>query len=241
MQVQDFEATVEAVGTPEALWELFAGFFRGTVVRRVSYLHLPPLGAPDSDQPRIAAEGFPEALVARYLEERLYRDNPVLNYAQQHAEPVYWDEIAGMKPLNDREEAFLGDIAKLDLGDGVGIHVFGPNGRSGHCGLGFRPGVRRLEGPVMRDFQWVCQLAHLRYCAMLLESMGPPPALSSRETEVLAWVARGKSNSLIGEILGISTHTVDTHLRRIYLKLGVFDRISAAVRGIGVGLIHAES
>ena len=30
------------------------------------------------------------------------------------------------------------------------------------------------------------------------------------------------------------------HLRRIYLKLGVFDRISAAMRGIGVGLIRAE-
>ena len=48
------------------------------------------------------------------------------------------------------------------------------------------------------------------------------------------------SNAAIGEILGISAHTVDTHLRRIYLKLGVFDRISAAVRGIGVGLIHAD-
>jgi LuxR family quorum-sensing system transcriptional regulator CciR len=53
-------------------------------------------------------------------------------------------------------------------------------------------------------------------------------------------VARGKSNALIGEILGISGATVDAHLRRIFLKLGVFDRISAAVRGIGIGLIHSE-
>ncbi len=48
---------------------------------------------------------------------------------------------------------------------------------------------------------------------------------------MLGWVARGKSNALIGDILGISGATVDAHLRRIYLKLGVFDRISAAVRG----------
>ncbi|MCB1402817.1 MAG: helix-turn-helix transcriptional regulator, partial [Rhodobacteraceae bacterium] len=75
---------------------------------------------------------------------------------------------------------------------------------------------------------------------LLLPTLGPPPNLSERETEVLAWVARGKSNSAIGEILGISAHTVDAHLRRIYLKLGVFDRISAALRGIGVGLIHSE-
>ena len=111
----------------------------------------------------------------------------------------------------------------------------------GQCGLGFRAGVRRLEPAVLNEFQWVCQLAHLRYCALLVPTLGPLPELSGRETEVLAWVARGKSNNLIGEILGISTHTVDAHLRRIYLKLGVFDRISAAVRGLGVGLIHSES
>ena len=127
-----------------------------------------------------------------------------------------------------------------NIGDGVGIHVYGPNGRSGQCGLGFRRGVRRLDPAVLKDFQWVCQLAHLRYCAMLVPTLGPLPELSIRETEVLAWVARGKSNSLIGEILGISSRTVDAHLRRIFLKLGVFDRISAAVRGIGVGVITAK-
>ena len=58
---------------------------------------------------------------------------------------------------------------------------------------------------------------------------------------MLGWVARGKSNSMIGDILGISAHTVDAHMRRICLKLGVSDRISATVRGIGVGLIHGAS
>jgi LuxR family transcriptional regulator/LuxR family quorum-sensing system transcriptional regulator CciR len=238
---EDFEAGLEAASTPQELWELLAGFFRGTVVRRVSYLHLPPLGAPDAGRPWLAAEGFPEALVARYVEERLYRDNPALSHTQRHPEPIYWDEIAQLAPLSEREAAFVEEIRGLDLGAGVGIPVFGPSGRNGQWGLGFVPGVRRLDPPVLREFQTACQLVHLRYCATILPTLRPKPDLSRRETEVLAWVARGKSNTLIGEILGISAHTVNAHLRSIYIKLGVFDRISAAVRGIGIGLIHAET
>ena len=87
---------------------------------------------------------------------------------------------------------------------------------------------------MLREFWQVCELAHLRFCALVLPTLGRPASCRGRETEVLGWVARGKSNALIGEILGISGATVDAHLRRIYLKLGVFDRISAAVRGIGI-------
>ena len=63
--------------------------------------------------------------------------------------------------------------------------------------------------------------------------------LSGREMEILDWVARGKSNSVIAEILNLSAGTVDTYLRRIYDKLDVSDRTSAAVRGVGMGLIAA--
>jgi LuxR family transcriptional regulator/LuxR family quorum-sensing system transcriptional regulator CciR len=141
--------------------------------------------------------------------------------------------------LTESQRDFVTQVRGLDFLRGLGVQVFGPNGRNGYCGLGFRSGVIRLDQAEVHSLQWVCQLAHLRYCALLVPTLGPSPRLSERETEVLGWVARGKSNTSIAEILGISAHTVDAHLRRIYLKLGVFDRISAALRGIGIGLIHA--
>lgn len=52
-------------------------------------------------------------------------------------------------------------------------------------------------------------------------------ALTLREAEVLSWVARGKSNSDIAEILCISPRTVHKHLERIFVKLGVDSRSSA--------------
>jgi DNA-binding CsgD family transcriptional regulator len=62
--------------------------------------------------------------------------------------------------------------------------------------------------------------------------------VTEREAEVLFWIARGKSNRDIGEILNLSPRTVNKHLEQIYAKLGVENRTSAAavaVRALGVG------
>jgi len=62
-------------------------------------------------------------------------------------------------------------------------------------------------------------------------------AVTEREAEVLLWIARGKSNRDIAEILELSPRTVNKHLEQIYAKLGVENRTSAAalaVRTIGI-------
>ena len=52
--------------------------------------------------------------------------------------------------------------------------------------------------------------------------------LTPRETDVLVWVAKGKTNRDIAEILGMSPRTVNKHLEHIYVKLGVETRAAAA-------------
>ncbi|MFK0329609.1 response regulator [Rhizobium sp. NPDC090275] len=59
-------------------------------------------------------------------------------------------------------------------------------------------------------------------------------ALTHRESEVLLWIAKGKANRDIGEILGLSARTVNKHLEQIYVKLGVENRASAAVKAAHV-------
>jgi DNA-binding CsgD family transcriptional regulator len=56
-----------------------------------------------------------------------------------------------------------------------------------------------------------------------LKSMG----LTERETEVLTWVAEGKSNRDVGIILGIKSATVKKHLEHIFRKIGVETRTAA--------------
>ena len=53
-------------------------------------------------------------------------------------------------------------------------------------------------------------------------------SLTPRETEVLSWLAKGKTNRDIADILGMSHRTVNKHLEHIFEKLGVETRAAAA-------------
>ena len=64
-----------------------------------------------------------------------------------------------------------------------------------------------------------------------------PEALSARETEVLALVARGLTNFQIGRALFVSEATVKTHLMRACAKLGVTGRTAAVTKAMETGAL----
>jgi DNA-binding NarL/FixJ family response regulator len=75
----------------------------------------------------------------------------------------------------------------------------------------------------------------------------PPPAsgrpsafaeLTGRELEVLALIARGRSNAEIGQDLFLSEATIKTHVTRILQKLTVRDRVQAVIAAYENGLIQ---
>ena len=57
-------------------------------------------------------------------------------------------------------------------------------------------------------------------------------SLTLRESDVLLWVANGKTNREIAQILDMSPRTVNKHLEQIFRKLGVENRTSAAASAI---------
>jgi len=62
-----------------------------------------------------------------------------------------------------------------------------------------------------------------------LRSSAPAETLSDREREVLALVGAGVANKQIALRLGISTKTVKSHLSHIFRRIGVQDRLQAAM------------
>jgi DNA-binding NarL/FixJ family response regulator len=62
-------------------------------------------------------------------------------------------------------------------------------------------------------------------------------SLTPRELDVLRGVARGLGNKQIGRELGLSPRTVQTHLTRVFAKLGVASRTEAVLVALREGLI----
>ncbi len=64
--------------------------------------------------------------------------------------------------------------------------------------------------------------------------------LTRREQEVLGAIARGLSDKQIGDNLNISEHTVRTHIKNIFRKLGVATKSQAAAMAINQGLVELD-
>jgi len=70
------------------------------------------------------------------------------------------------------------------------------------------------------------------------DTMAPArPALTQREVEVLRLLARGRSYGAIATQLGVSIHTVATHIKKLYLKLDVHTAAAAVMRGVELRLL----
>lgn len=65
----------------------------------------------------------------------------------------------------------------------------------------------------------------------------PPEPLTAREAQILALLAEGLVNKQIAARLGISRHTVKTHLAALFHKLGVSTRAEAVAAGARAGVI----
>lgn len=67
-------------------------------------------------------------------------------------------------------------------------------------------------------------------CVVARAPKAPQEALSPREQEIARLIADGHPNKTIAAILEISTWTVNTHLRRIFAKLGVTSRAAMVAK-----------
>jgi len=105
-----------------------------------------------------------------------------------------------------------------------------PPGELMHCIRELRAGGSPISPSIARRL-----LARMRAPAEM-PAVGASP-LTEREAEILQLIAKGLSFADVGDALGISAHTVVTHVKKMYRKLSVHSRGEAVFEATQMGLL----
>jgi DNA-binding NarL/FixJ family response regulator len=162
-------------------------------------------------QARNALDAYGHATIAVRLDSGLARLVWQTPLARRWL-PAYFDSVPDVLP-----DALLTWLKPAEHGRDV---------RPLATARGARQLVCTLQGRTL-DADWLIVLREVSDAATVAATM-LAFGLTLRESEVLYWVAKGKTNRDIGDILGSSPATVKKHLERIYEKLGVETRTAAA-------------
>lgn len=181
---------------------------------------------------------YPDAWKQRYVRKRFHLIDPTLRLARRSIAPVDWSRLQGL----DEQSVVFREAQDFGIsGHGITIPVRGPFGDIGM--LSFTRKCSKAEWEKLVD----AHIASLQSAAVYMhdhvmssETLSNAlrfPHLSDREREVLQWVAAGKSQTDIAEILAISSRTVEVHLRSARSKLYSLTSAQAVGRAISLGLI----
>lgn len=187
----------------------------------------------------VAFTTYPDGWRDHYMQENLHLSDPTLHTASRSIAPVDWGRL-------EHTEAFSTIFRQAhDFGlpdRGLTVPVRGPFGETGLFSVtssASEESWRSLKKKVIADLQMSAVYMHDRVMKSdrLLDIL-KHPALSAREIEILQWVAAGKSQQDVADILGISSRTVEVHLRSSREKLSTLTTPQAVGRAVSMGLIY---
>lgn len=221
-----------------SIWESVSGFLPQKGVKAYIYHSFPAIGASDYGAPfsyleNLTSQSERSCRVINTGFQRLLRET-----ARDLISPKFWCEWAALKTAIQSVDESMSNPQFSSPLEGVSIPVHGPRWCNGCFSLEFFDLNDTSQDIDIQTLQWVCQSAHQILCRIFTDQKTDMPQLTAREKQILTWIALGKSNADIAEILGISYHTVGTYTRRVFVKTNTNNRTSAALFGISNGLIN---
>lgn len=186
---------------------------------------------------------FDHRWTQHYLEHGWNDRAPIAAIAASSPAPVFWSDIKPNAEFADVGQLFA-EAKAFGIQDGHALIIDRGMGTSMIIGTASR---RRLVDPDLRVATYLLSL-HYALIGFDLWRRGQPsrtdpeatvrtPDLTERQIECLKWTRDGKTAWEIGAILGLSSRTVEEHLHKATVRLGVGTRMQAVVEAARRGLI----
>ena len=229
----DVIAEIEASNRSDTVEKKVQSFAEGLGLQNVACLEIAPQGGTGRDH--VLMNTRPNAWTNAYFEQNHVTLDPVVTELDVTWLPFSWDDVRSRRKLS-REELEIVDSARdFGMSNGFVVPVVES---SGYSGIVSYAGDREvLTDETRASLTLVSFYAHnkLRFFRKRACGEDGDTLLTRREAECLSWVAVGKSDWQIGQILSVSQKTVNFHIENVKRKYGVATRMQAVVSAIRQG------
>lgn len=176
---------------------------------------------------------YPDDWIAHLLEDGHFADDPVLMASERTVAAFTWRELPTLLPFTRRQTAYMAAARARGLGEGFTVPIHVPGEATGLCS--FVTGHNReLPKEALPAMQYVACFAF-----EAARRLAPKPArgdllpqLTQRQLDCVVLAAKGKSNWVVGELLGLSQQTVHKYLENAKRRYGVSSRTELVVRAL---------
>lgn len=184
---------------------------------------------------------YAEDWMKYYTEKGYVEVDPVRRQVMLTTHPFLWDRLNAVGAYSDDQRIMMHEAqdAGLRCGIGLGIHCSGRE----IAGFGFAStdGTAEINRNVLSLVKAITSQFHTAYTEFERKyGQGRPPKpvhVTEMERQVLYLMLFGKTNPEIGDILGISYHTVGYHVKNLFEKLDATTRTYAVVKAIRFGIL----
>jgi len=236
--VFDLIAELESVGSIDETWSAFMAFACTFGFTHGGLADMP--GPHERIEDTTLCLSWPEEWRQRYFENNYIAEDPANLYLKRSHTPFTWEEMLATQSYTKQQRRIVSEASEFGLFSGFIVPL---------PGVGMGPALVTVAGGQVElsvrnraalHLAAIYTHARVRVLSKRNARLVAAPQLSPRERECLQWVAVGKSDWEISEILSISEKTVNTHLERVKKKCGVRTRTQAVVHGLRTRVIGFE-
>jgi LuxR family quorum sensing-dependent transcriptional regulator len=177
-----------------------------------------------------ATDNWPASFKAHYFERRLYLSDPALIASYREPGPFFWTDAVLKHARTPEQRAVAADLAAEGVREGIVLPFTRTVAWRSLVWLS-RPDRLRPDGQTVTLLHLAAR--HLGDCLSPSSHGVAGEELSARESEILRWVAMGKTALETALILELAKTTVDRHLGNARRKLGARTNAHAVALAMG--------
>lgn len=201
-----------------------------------SCISLPGPGQDQSDC--IQMNTRPKEYIDHYIEKNYVTRDPVIKELRRTLNPYSWSDIRKRGELSKSEARIMDEAREFEVHDGLTIPIMTLSGSvTLFCPCGREPNISERARAAIEIIGIYTNHALKRAIRQKQREEAVHTPLTPREREIMQWVACGKTDDEISDILSISATTVTTHVEHAKQKLDAFRRTYAVVQAIRYGEI----